>query len=50
MIINHAVIYKCKRNLAIVYVGRPGDTWVAEDVEIGFPPAGDTGRLDAPCS
>jgi hypothetical protein len=30
VIINHAVIYQCKRNLAIVYIGTPGDTWFAE--------------------
>lgn len=32
--INHALLYRRKRNLANIYVARCGDNWVTEDVEI----------------
>jgi hypothetical protein len=44
MIINHAIIYRWKQNLASIYLGRCGDNWVTEDTEIGLPYPGDTGR------
>jgi hypothetical protein len=47
IIINHAVIYRWKRNLKSAYVDRCGDTWRTVDAEIGFPPPGHTGGQDA---
>jgi hypothetical protein len=40
IIINLAVIYQSKQNFASTYLGGRGDSWVTEDVEIGFPPSG----------
>jgi hypothetical protein len=41
------MIYRCKRNLAGIYLGRCGGNWVTEDVEISLPAPWDTGRHDA---
>jgi hypothetical protein len=39
-------MYQWKQNWASSYLGRCGDNWVTEDIEIGIPPPGDTGRQD----
>jgi hypothetical protein len=41
IIINHAIIYRWKLNLASAYLGRCGDNWVTEDCEINFSPPRD---------
>jgi hypothetical protein len=38
-----------KKKLAKIYLGRREHNWVIEDVEIGFPPPGDTGSHDTSC-
>lgn len=42
IIINCAVIYQLKQNLAAMYLRKCGDEWVTEDVEIGFLLPGET--------
>jgi hypothetical protein len=39
-----------KRKLVSTYLGRCGDIWVRDYVEIGFLPCGETGRKECPCS
>jgi hypothetical protein len=50
MAIFQAIIYRRKRNFMSTYLGRCVDNWVTENVEIGFPGAGDADRQDAPYS
>jgi hypothetical protein len=50
MTVFQAIIYGRKHNFGSTYLGRCGDNWITENVEIGFPPAGETGRQEAPYS
>jgi hypothetical protein len=47
-IINHAILYRWKRNLASTYLNICGHNLITENAEIDFPPHGDTGWHDAP--
>jgi hypothetical protein len=44
LINNYKIIYRWERNLASMFVGSCGDSWVTGDIEICFPWPGYTGR------
>jgi hypothetical protein len=48
--INHAIIYRWKRNLVSTNLDIYGDNSIAEDAEIGFLPPGNSSQYEAPIS